>query len=319
MVFLPAVAKSVGQQWLKQKSKPLSSSQQLFFHLKKFNLYPQEEWNRQSVRTLILQSTSDSIKLHKLSDSDSGVVEVNLDRPGAKNAISKDMLHGLQRSLEAVNKDHSAKVLMICSSVHKVFCAGADLKERKTMTPDEIQNYVNSLRSTFSFLEGLHIPTIAVVEGAALGGGLEMALSCDLRICGEDAVFGLPETGLAIIPGAGGTQRLPRLVGKSLAKEIIFTGRKIGARDALSMGLVNHCVPVGEARSKALEIARDINQKGPLAIRMAKRAIDGGLEMDIASGLTAEMDCYQQLLNTKDRLEGLAAFAEKRRPIYNGE
>nr|XP_027083398.1 probable enoyl-CoA hydratase 2, mitochondrial [Coffea arabica] len=324
MVFLPAVAKSAGQQWLKQKPKPISSSQQLLFHLKKFNINPHEEWNRQSVRTLILQSTSDSVKLHKLDDSDSGVVEVNLDRPGAKNAISKDMLHGLQRSLEAVYKDHSAKVLMICSSVHKAFCAGADLKERKTMTPDEIQNYVNSLRSTFSFLEGLHIPTIAVVEGAALGGGLEMALSCDLRICGEDAVFGLPETGLAIIPGAGGTQRLPRLVGKSLAKEIIFTGRKIGARDALSMlhypaGLVNHCVPAGEARSKALEIARDINQKGPLAIRMAKRAIDGGLEMDIASGLSVEMDCYQQLLNTKDRLEGLAAFAEKRRPSYNGE
>ncbi|KAL3499675.1 hypothetical protein ACH5RR_038768 [Cinchona calisaya] len=320
MVFFPAIAKSVGQQWLKQKLKPnSSSSQRLFFHLKQFNFNTKEEWNFQSVRTLILQSASESVKLNKLSDSDSGVVEVNLDRAGAKNAINKDMLHGLQHTFEAVNMDHSANVLMICSCVHKVFCAGADLKERKTMTPYEVQDYVNTLRSAFSYLEGLRIPTIAVVEGAALGGGLEMALSCDLRICGEDAVFGLPETGLAIIPGAGGTQRLPRLVGKSLAKEIIFTGRKIGGRDALSMGLVNYCVPSGEARSKALEIARDINQKGPLAIRMAKQAIDGGLEMDMASGLSFEMECYEQLLNTKDRLEGLAAFAEKRKPVYRGE
>ncbi|KAL0325098.1 UNVERIFIED_CONTAM: putative enoyl-CoA hydratase 2, mitochondrial, partial [Sesamum radiatum] len=207
--------------------------------------------------------------------------------------------------------------------------------ERKTMSPSEVQNFVHSLRSTFSYLEELYIPTIAVIEGAALGGGLEMALSCDLRICGEDAVLGLPETGLAIIPGyrlytiscsaiyclsmAGGTQRLPRLVGKSKAKELIFTGQKIGGRDAMSMGLVNYCVAAGEARAKALEIARDINQKGPLAIRMAKRAIDGGVELDMASALALEEDCYEQLLHTKDRLEGLAAFAERRKPNYKGE
>ncbi|KAF6146118.1 hypothetical protein GIB67_015556, partial [Kingdonia uniflora] len=164
----------------------------------------------------------------------------------------------------------------------------------------------------------LRIPTIAVIEGAALGGGLEMALSCDLRICGEEAKFGLPETGLAIIPGAGGTQRLPRLVGRSVAKELIFTGRKIDGREALSMGLVNYCVPAGGAHLKALEIARDINKKGPLAIRMAKAAIDEGLEKDLLSGLTIEEGCYEKLLDTQDRLEGLAAFAEKRKPKYNG-
>ncbi|KAL8514175.1 hypothetical protein ACS0TY_013344 [Phlomoides rotata] len=215
----------------------------------------------QNIRTLLLQSASKSVKLQNLSDSDSGILEVNLERPGPRNAIGKDMLRGLQYTFEAVSRDHTAKVLMICSSVPKVFCAGADLKERKTMSPSEVHDYVNSLRSTFSYLEALCIPTIAVIEGAALGGGLEMALSCDLRICGEDAVLGLPETGLAIIPGAGGTQRLPRLVGKSTAKELIFTGRKIGARDAVSIGLANYCVPAGEARNKALEIARDIKQK----------------------------------------------------------
>ncbi|XP_051139867.1 probable enoyl-CoA hydratase 2, mitochondrial isoform X3 [Andrographis paniculata] len=229
------------------------------------------------------------------------------------------MLRGLQHAFEAVNMDHTSKVLLISSSVPKVFCAGADLKERKAMTPSEVQNYVRSLRSTFAYLEALHIPTIAVIEGAALGGGLEMALSCDLRICGEDAVLGLPETGLAIIPGAGGTQRLPRLVGKSRAKELIFTGRRIAGRDALSLGLINHCVPGSKVRDKALEVARDINQKGPLAIRMAKKAIDGGMEVDMSSGLSLEEECYEQLLHTKDRLEGLAAFAERRKPNYRGE
>ncbi|GAV58605.1 ECH domain-containing protein [Cephalotus follicularis] len=274
----------------------------------------------QSHRTLLLESAfSPSVGLHRLCDADSGILEVNLDRPDVKNAINKDMLRGLQNTFEAVSKDSSANVVMICSSVPKVFCAGADLKERKTMSASEVHSFVKSLRSTFSFIEALRIPTIAVIEGAALGGGLEMALSCDLRICGEDAVLGLPETGLAIIPGAGGTQRLPRLVGRSVAKELIFTGRKIVGRDAMSLGLVNYCVPAGEAQLKALEIARDINQKGPVALRMAKKAINEGLEIDMTSALELEEACYEQLLNTEDRLEGLAAFAEKRKPRYAGK
>ncbi|KAK9698830.1 hypothetical protein RND81_08G134100 [Saponaria officinalis] len=248
-----------------------------------------------------------------------GIVEVNLDRPESKNAIGKDMLKGLQHSLEILNGDRSAKVMMICSSVPKVFCAGADLKERRLMTPLEIQSFVNELRSTFTLLEEIHIPTIAVIEGAALGGGLEMALSCDLRICGENAVLGLPETGLAIIPGAGGTQRLSRLVGKSIAKDLIFTGRKVSGTEAYSMGLVNYCVPPASAYSKALEVAREINQKGPVAVKMAKRAINEGVEMDRASALKLEEECYEQVLHTKDRLEGLEAFAQKRKPIYSGE
>lgn len=286
---------------------PVSTSDNCSFH------------RYQSRRNLILQSTSESVKLHRFSDIDSGIIEVNLDRPEAKNAIGKDMLRGLQHNFEAIQKDRSAKVVMIRSSVPKVFCSGADLKERKTMKPLEVQSFVNSLRSLFSFIEALHIPTIAVIEGAAVGGGLEMALSCDLRICGEDSVFRMPETGLAIIPGAGGTQRLPRLIGKSQAKELIFTGRRICATEAMSMGLVNYSVPAGEAHFKGLEIARDINQKGPIAVRMAKRAINEGIEMDMESALALEEECYERLLNTKDRLEGLAAFAEKRRPIYKGE
>ncbi|KAM7525499.1 hypothetical protein LguiA_015401 [Lonicera macranthoides] len=317
MVAFPTIAKSFGHH-CRKNSKPYST--QLLSHLSSiFEISNSHQWQFQSTRTLLLQSASEAVKLRRLFDSDSGIIEVNLDRPEAKNAIGRDMLMGLQQSFEDISRDSSANVLMISSSVPKVFCAGADLKERKTMSPSEVEVFVNSLRSTFTFLEELQIPTIAVIEGTALGGGLEMALSCDLRICGEDAKMALPETGLAIIPGAGGTQRLPRLVGRSVAKELIFTGRKITGRDAISMGLVNYCVPAGEARLKALEIARDINQKGPMALRMAKRAIDKGVEIDMANALDLEEDCYQQLLHTKDRLEGLAAFAEKRKPKYIGE
>ncbi|XP_061950597.1 probable enoyl-CoA hydratase 2, mitochondrial isoform X1 [Populus nigra] len=308
MGTFPALTRSLGHYCIKKSRS---------FYFPNPHVYSNGHQYQTHRTLLILDSlSSESVRLRRLSDSDSGIVEVNLDRPAAKNSIGKEMLRGLRNAFETIESDVSAQVVLICSSVPKVFCAGADLKERKTMAPSEVQDFVNSLRSTFSFIEALYVPTVAVIEGAALGGGLEMALSCDLRICGEDAVLGLPETGLAIIPGAGGTQRLPRLVGKSLAKELIFTGRKIDGREAMSMGLVNYSVPAGEAHSKALEIAREIIQKGPVAIRMAKKAINEGLEIDLPSALELEEECYEQLLNTKDRLEGLAAFAEKRKPRY---
>ncbi|KAE8650048.1 hypothetical protein Csa_010947 [Cucumis sativus] len=166
-----------------------------------FNLFS-HPWRYTHCRTLILDSLSTKpVRLHRLSDSDSGIVEIHLDRPEAKNAISKDMLRGLRHAFESVDSDPSVNVMMIRSSVPKVFCAGADLKERKKMAASEVHSFVTSLRSAFTFLEALPIPTISVIEGAALGGGLEMALACDLRICGEDAKLSLPETGLAIIPG----------------------------------------------------------------------------------------------------------------------
>uniref|UniRef100_A0A1J3CM37 Methylglutaconyl-CoA hydratase, mitochondrial n=2 Tax=Noccaea caerulescens TaxID=107243 RepID=A0A1J3CM37_NOCCA len=274
----------------------------------------------QTCRTLIIETAPpESVKLSRLSGSYSGIMEVTLDRPVAKNAINKEMLKSLENTFETIDKDSSARVVMITSLVPGVFCAGADLKQRRTMSPSEVHTFVHSLRYMFSFIEGLSIPTIAAIEGAALGGGLEMALSCDLRVCGEDAVFGLPETGLAIIPGAGGTQRLSRLVGRSVSKELIFTGRKIDAREAANKGLVNFCVPAGEAHKKAMEIAKQISEKGPMAIKMAKKAIDEGIETKMASGLEVEEMCYQELLNTQDRLEGLAAFAEKRKPLYTGK
>ncbi|EMS63583.1 Methylglutaconyl-CoA hydratase, mitochondrial [Triticum urartu] len=233
----------------------------------------------------------------------SGIVELRLERPEARNAIGKEMLKGLRSAMDKVGADPTANVVL----------------ERRLMGPSEVREFVNTLRATFSSFEALPIPTIAVVEGAAFGGGLELALSCDLRICGESATFSLPETGLAIIPGAGGTQRLPRIVGRARAKELIFTGRRFDATEAVNMGVVNYCVPGGEAYQKALELAREINQKGPLAIRMAKKAINEGMEVDLSSALAVEEGCYEQVLHTQDRLEGLAAFAEKRKPLFTGK
>ncbi|KAF7828464.1 putative enoyl-CoA hydratase 2, mitochondrial [Senna tora] len=274
-----------------------------------------------SRRTLILEPlASEYVKLQKLHASDSGIIEVRLDRPENKNAIDTKLMRGLKHVLELIHEDSSANVAIFTSSVPGVYCAGADLKERKTFSVSEVREYSKVLRATFSYLEALPIPTIAAIEGAALGGGLELALACDFRICGEDALLGLPETGHAIIPGAGGTRRLPRLVNKAIAKDIILRGRRVGGKEAESIGLVNYCVAAGEAYPKALEVARDINDKGPVAIRAGKRAIEEGLLVnDSTEAQDLEEDCYEMTLNTNDRLEGLAAFVEKRKPIYKGQ
>lgn len=201
-----------------------------------------------------------------------------------------------------------------------MFCAGADLKERKTMNETEVKEFVRKLRATFTMLEEMPCPTISVIDGPALGGGCELSLCTDFRIATKDAILGLPETGLAIIPGAGGTQRLPRLIGVSLAKELIFTGERLSAERAKDIGLVNHvCNDFDEATLKAIEIAKLIGEKGPIAIRAAKRAISKGIEVDLKQGLEIEDECYKMIIDTEDRMEGLKAFAEKRKPNYKGK
>lgn len=271
------------------------------------------------VRSLIVQTSPPKhVTMEKLTGPDSGMVDVVLNRPEARNAIGMAMLDQFRHIFESIHHDPLARVMILRSS-SGVFCAGADLKERRKMEVSEVRKYSHTIRTTFSILEALSIPTIAVIEGAALGGGLELALACDLRICGSEAVLGLPETSLAIIPGAGGTQRLPRLIGEARAKELIFTARRIDAKCAERIGLVEHCVESGHAQAKALEIAREIMKQGPLAVRMAKVAIDRGIEMDAASGMVLEEACYAQTIHTKDRLEALDAFVEKRKPCYRGE
>lgn len=201
-----------------------------------------------------------------------------------------------------------------------MFCAGADLKERKAMAGDEVKQFLKDLRAAFSHLEDMGCPTISVIDGAALGGGTELALCTDMRIATKTSMFALPETSLAIIPGAGGTQRLTRLIGESRSKELIFTCDRLTGEQAHNIGLVNHVMEdYDAANDKAMEIALKICEKGPIAIRAAKEAINGCEREDLKKGLEFEGECYKKVLASEDRMEGLRAFAEKRKPVYEGK
>lgn len=259
------------------------------------------------------------IRVERLPGEDAGIVLLGLDRPGAKNALGLQLLKEVRAALEELRLDPALRVVVIHSHVPGIFCAGADLKERSAMSPFEAATFVEDIRAAFTELEELPMPTIAALEGGAFGGGLELALAADLRVAGAGTKMGLVETSLAIIPGAGGTQRLPRLIGVSRAKELIFTARRIGAEEADRLGLVDRVVPAGQALESALELAREILPNGPVALRMAKTAVNQGLDLDLAAGLALERACYAQVLPTRDRLEGLAAFRDKRKPRFRGE
>ncbi|KAG7386757.1 hypothetical protein PHYPSEUDO_015265 [Phytophthora pseudosyringae] len=258
-------------------------------------------------------------KVEMLGGKDAGIALFTMDRPEARNALGHQFMAEFRQALDQVRFDPKVRVVVVRSVVPKVFCAGADLKERLGMTQPEAAASSRGYRTGFTDLEQLPMPTIAAIEGAALGGGMEMALACDLRIAGAKAILGFPETSLAILPGAGGTQRASRLIGISKAKELIFTSRRLNSEAAEKVGLVDYAVPEGKAYDKALEIAREILPNGPVGVRMAKEAIMRGSEVDIASGMAIENACYAQVVPTKDRIEGLVAFKEKRKPQYKGE
>ena len=259
------------------------------------------------------------LRIERLEGADAGILLLGLDRPAAKNALGRQLMVEFRQALSDLRLDPAVRVVVLHSLVPGVFCAGVDLKERAEMTQAEAGAFVQGLRSAFTELEDLPIPVIVAMEGAAFGGGLELALAADLRVAGADAKLGLVETALAIIPGAGGTQRLPRLIGSARAKELIFTARRIGAAEAERIGLVGRLVPAGGALGAALGLAREILPNGPVALRLAKQAVNRGLELNLRSGLALEQACYAQVLPTQDRLEGLAAFREKRKPQYRGE
>ncbi|AIG27820.1 enoyl-CoA hydratase [Brevibacillus sp. 7WMA2] len=244
---------------------------------------------------------------------------LTIQRPEVYNCLNLVTLERLQRLLLEVSTDTDIRVVIITGAGDKAFCSGADLKERKTMQQSQVQQYIRTIRDVFTQVERLSVPVIAAINGIAFGGGLELALACDLRVMSETAQTGLTETSLGIIPGAGGTQRLPRLIGKGRAKELILTARRIGAKEALEIGLVNQIVPANQVLEASLSLAQQIALNAPLALAQAKWAIDYGMEVDMATGLALESNAYQILVPTKDRLEGLAAFAEKRKPVYRGE
>lgn len=254
-----------------------------------------------------------------LNERRGAVALLTLNRPGQMNALSFSSLLMLRDAIESLRFDPLVRVVVLKGAGEKAFCSGADLKERASMTPIQVKEYLRTIRDTFSTVEELGKPVIAAINGLALGGGTELALACDIRLAADTALLGLTETSLGIIPGAGGTQRLPRLVGKGKAKELIFTARKVTAAEALAIGLVEHVHPADRLLDEALAMAELIAANGPLALEQAKYAINAGSETDLRTGLLFESRAYDVILPTKDRLEGLAAFREKRSPRYIGE
>lgn len=246
------------------------------------------------------------------------LVTLRIERPDVLNCLSFPTLKRFRTLLAELAEDLSVRAVLLTGAGEKAFCAGADLKERKTMPVELVPHFVRNIRALMDDVEALPQPTIAVVNGFAFGGGTELMLSCDLRVAAQDARFGLTEVTLAIIPGAGGTQRLPRLIGKSRAKDLILTGRRVDCTEAEQIGLVNRAFPREDLMAGAVELAQQIAANGPVAVRAAKRAIDQGTEAPLTQALEIEADCYAEVIPTQDRLEALAAFAEKRKPVYRG-
>ncbi|XP_028259208.1 enoyl-CoA hydratase domain-containing protein 2, mitochondrial [Parambassis ranga] len=263
------------------------------------------------------------VDLKRLEGEDDGIVEVLLCRHKARNALGHVFVSQMRELVSSLSSDSAVRVVVFRSLVPGVFCAGADLKERALMNNSESDLFVHGLRSLMTQIASLPAPTIAAMDGVALGGGLELALACDLRTAAYSAQMGLIETTRGLLPGAGGSQRLPRMVGITLAKELIFTGRRVGGQTALEMGLVNRAVEQNQsgdaAFREALSLAREILPQAPIAVRMAKQAINRGTEVDINSAMAIERMCYAQVIATRDRQEGMAAFIEKRPPRYTGE
>jgi len=250
-----------------------------------------------------------------------GITCLSLNRPRSKNAISLKLLQELRDCLDHVQFDNSVRVLILQSSTPGSFCAGADLVERRTMSQVQVAKFLVDLRGALRQLEALPVPTIAAIDGPALGGGLEMSLACDLRVAGHSvSKIGLPETGLGIIPGAGGTQRVTRLLGLSRAKDLIFTARALTAAEAHKWGLVDYVSDEGSsAFDRSLQLAQEIASNAPLALRAAKQAISRAGDLALEAGLDFERASYEVLLTSKDRMEALAAFQDKRRPVFKGE
>jgi len=246
------------------------------------------------------------------------ILILTLNRPQARNALNSQLLQALELALSEVHVSEDLRVLIVTGTGDKAFCAGADLKERLTMSEGEVRQFLSRIRSLFNKIEELPIPVIAAINGVALGGGVELVLACDLRVAVAEATMGLTETQLAIIPGAGGTQRLPRLIGPGLAKELIYTGRQLTAQEALAAGLINHLAKKDTLMEVCLALADKISQGGPIALAQAKLAINKGLDVDLHTGLNIEASAYEKCIPTQDRLEGLRAFREKRKPVYKG-
>ena len=249
--------------------------------------------------------------------SKDGLKVITIDRKEKSNAISRSLLNELHE--EIVGSMSGIRCLMITGAGEKVFCAGADLEERKDMSKTEIITFLDKFRSTLASLESISVPTIASLNGSAFGGGLELALACDIRLAQDKSLLGLTETKLGIIPGAGGTQRLSRLIGLSKAKDLIFRGAKITSLEALELGVVNKVFKKESYLDEVKKYTDQILTSAPLSVQFAKRALVNGYLVDFEDGLDIERTEYLKTLDTTDRLEALQAFREKRSPFFRGE
>ena len=236
-----------------------------------------------------------------------------INRPKALNALNSEVLSDLDELVQTVSADADIRALVITGSGEKAFVAGADIGEMSTLTPEEGEAFGKHGNDVFRKLETLPIPTIAAVSGFALGGGCELSMSCDIRLCADTAVFGQPEAGLGITPGFGGTQRLARLVGPGMAKQLIYTAKNIKADEAYRIGLVNAVYPLDELMPAAEKMAETIAKNAPIAVRACKKAINEGLEVEMDDAVVIEEKLFGSCFKTADQIEGMSAFLEKRK------
>ncbi|MBX3270065.1 MAG: enoyl-CoA hydratase/isomerase family protein [Sandaracinaceae bacterium] len=242
-----------------------------------------------------------------------------IDRPERLNALSRAAVRELGRLAREAAGDRTLRAVVLTGAGDKAFCAGADLKERRSMDEEDVRDFLPLYRASFGAIDRLGVPVIAALDGVAFGGGLELALACDLRVAASHVTLGLTETSLGIIPGAGGTQRLTRIVGEARAKELVLFARRVDAAEALALGIVNRVAPEGtRALDFALAWAEPLTRAAPIAIAAALEAIDGAGDRALDDGLSLEARCYERTLASEDRLEALAAFAEKRAPSFKG-
>ncbi|MFK9094697.1 enoyl-CoA hydratase-related protein [Bacillus salipaludis] len=244
---------------------------------------------------------------------------VTINRAEALNAFNYETLLELQAKIEEIRIDPKVRAVIFIGAGGKSFSVGADLKERKNLTDEQVKRNLFKINEVFNAIDTLPQPTIAAINGFAFGGGMELALACDFRIAVKEAVMGLTETGLAIIPGAGGTQRLPRLIGQAKALELILTARRLTADESYHFGLLTRVVDRNDLLNECLGFCSQLLANGPVALQQAKFAIKNGMNTDLHTGLQIERKAYEVTLPTEDRIEALQAFAEKRKPVFKGK
>ncbi|MEH7081447.1 enoyl-CoA hydratase-related protein [Neobacillus drentensis] len=247
------------------------------------------------------------------------VAVVTINRADSLNAFNYETLLVLQKKVEEIRINPEVRAVLFIGAGEKAFSVGADLKERKTLTDEQVKRNLYKINEVFTAIDSLPQPTIAAINGFAFGGGMELALACDFRFAAKEALMGLTETSLAIIPGAGGTQRLPRLIGQAKALELILTARRLSADEAFNYGLLTKVVERKELMAECLAFCSQLLANGPIAVQQAKFAIKNGMNTDLNTGLQIERKAYEVTLPTEDRVEALQAFSEKRKPAFKGK